>query len=133
LNQVQGDRYGEENNMKEIIAIIRPCKNYETKNLLAQKGFFALSSYQVFGKGRGAPPSVVINDVGDEHKEIHIPQMHAKTLIDMYVRDGDVESVIDIIVKANKTDTHGDGKIFIVPCEDACRIRTGEKSENAIL
>ncbi|MDR3112837.1 MAG: P-II family nitrogen regulator [Endomicrobium sp.] len=119
--------------MKEIIAIIRPCKSYETKNLLAQKGFFALSSYQVFGKGKGAPSGAIINDVCGEHKEINAPQMHAKTLIDMYVRDADVESVIEVIVKANKTDTHGDGKIFVLPCENALRIRTGEKKDEAIL
>ncbi|MDR2427177.1 MAG: P-II family nitrogen regulator [Endomicrobium sp.] len=119
--------------MKEIIAIIRPCKSYETKNLLSQKGFFALSNYTVFGKGRGAPTSVVINDIGEEHKEINAPQMHAKTLIDMYVRDCDVQTVIDVIIKANKSDTHGDGKIFVIPCEDAYRIRTGERKDSAIL
>ncbi|MDR2192783.1 MAG: P-II family nitrogen regulator [Endomicrobium sp.] len=119
--------------MKEIIAIIRPCKSYETKNLLAKKGFFALSNYQVLGKGKGAPGGAIINDVEDERKQICAPQMHAKTLIDMYVRDCDADEVIDIITKANKTDTHGDGKIFVIPCENALRIRTGEKKDEAIL
>ena len=119
--------------MKEIVAIIRPCKSYETKNLLAQKGFFALSNYQVFGKGKGAPGGAVINDVEDEHKEIRAPQMHAKTLIDAYVRDCDVDLVIEIIIKANKTASHGDGKIFVIPCESALRIRTGERKDEAIL
>jgi len=119
--------------MKEIIAVIRPCKGYETKKLLAQRGFFSLSSYQVLGKGKGAPSGAVINDVEDEHKEIRAPQMCAKTLIDMYVRDKDVDSVLEIIVKANKTDSHGDGKIFVIPCENALRIRTGEIKDEAIL
>jgi nitrogen regulatory protein PII len=119
--------------MKEIIAIIRPVRSYATKNALAAKGFFALSNYPVLGKGKGVSVPAQIDDAAGENKEILAPQMHAKTLIDMFVRDGDVQSVIEIIVKTNKTDSHGDGKIFVLPCDGAQRIRTGEKNDEAVL
>jgi len=119
--------------MKEIIAIIRPAKSFATKNALADNGFFALSNYTVFGKGMGVSCTAEINDKEKEEKGILAPQMHAKTLIDIYVMDADVKTVIDTIVKVNKTDSHGNGKIFVIPCESICRIRTGEENENAIL
>ncbi|MDR1941226.1 MAG: P-II family nitrogen regulator [Endomicrobium sp.] len=119
--------------MKEIIAIIRPVRSYATKNALADKGFFALSNFTVVGKGKGVSAAAQINDINGEDKDILAPQMHAKTLIDIFVRDSDVDSVIEIIVKTNKADSHGDGKIFVLPCCNAQRIRTGEENDEAIL
>lgn len=56
----------------------------------------------------------------------------AKMQCEFIVRDEDVDCVTDLIISACRTGEVGDGKIFIIPIEDAIRIRTGERWESAI-
>ena len=55
-----------------------------------------------------------------------------KVLLTIFANDGDVRKISDAISKAAKTGNIGDGKIFISPCENAIRIRTGEEGNVAI-
>ena len=55
-----------------------------------------------------------------------------KAKIELVVEDADVERVIDVIMKAAFTGEVGDGKIFVIPVEEAVRIRTGERGKDAI-
>jgi nitrogen regulatory protein P-II 1 len=55
-----------------------------------------------------------------------------KVKVDVVVPDNLVNDVIDAIVKSAKTGRIGDGKIFVVAVEEAVRIRTGERGEDAI-
>ncbi|MGC9016444.1 MAG: P-II family nitrogen regulator, partial [Conexivisphaera sp.] len=55
-----------------------------------------------------------------------------KAKIELVVEDADVERVIDVITKAAFTGEVGDGKIFVIPVEEAVRIRTGERGKDAI-
>jgi len=55
-----------------------------------------------------------------------------KIKIELVVLDEDTSGVVDAIVRNVKTDSVGDGKIFIIPVEGAVRIRTGDANENAI-
>jgi nitrogen regulatory protein P-II 1 len=48
------------------------------------------------------------------------------------VKDADTDKVIDIICKFARTNSIGDGKIFIIPVSDAIRVRTGERGDAAI-
>lgn len=57
----------------------------------------------------------------------------AKRMIDMFVRDEDLQKLIDTVVEVNKTNHAGDGKIFVLPVNDAIRVRTGEKGIEAIM
>ncbi len=55
-----------------------------------------------------------------------------KVLITIFANDGDVKKIVEAISKSAKTGEIGDGKIFIAPCENAIRIRTGEEGTVAI-
>jgi len=56
----------------------------------------------------------------------------AKVKLEIVVRDEQVEEVVDAIMKAARTGEIGDGKIFITPVEEAIRVRTGDRGEDAI-
>ena len=55
-----------------------------------------------------------------------------KVLITIFANDGDVKKIAEAIAKSAKTGEIGDGKIFVAPCENAIRIRTGEEGQAAI-
>ena len=55
-----------------------------------------------------------------------------KVRITIFANDGDVKKIIEAIMKSAKTGEIGDGKIFVAPCENAIRIRTGEDGQAAI-
>ena len=55
-----------------------------------------------------------------------------KVLITIFANDGDIKKVVETITKTAKTGEIGDGKIFVAPCENAIRIRTGEEGTTAI-
>jgi nitrogen regulatory protein P-II 1 len=59
-------------------------------------------------------------------------EMVPKMKIDMVVRDGDAEKVVKIIRERAYTGNIGDGKIFVLPVEEAVRVRTGERGEEAL-
>ena len=58
--------------------------------------------------------------------------MLPKTKIELVVKDEEVEKAIDVIIKVARTNTIGDGKIFVLPVEEAVRVRTGERGDNAL-
>jgi nitrogen regulatory protein P-II 1 len=58
--------------------------------------------------------------------------MLPKLKLEVVVRDGAVESVIDAVIQASRTDNIGDGKIFVIPVEEAVRVRTGERGDVAL-
>ena len=58
--------------------------------------------------------------------------MVPKVKMCLVVADGEVEELIDIICTVAKTGEVGDGKIFVAPVEEAVRIRTGERGEDAL-
>jgi nitrogen regulatory protein P-II 1 len=65
---------------------------------------------------------------GDEYLMEMVPKMK----IDMVVRDADAEKVVKIIRETAHTGNIGDGKIFVLPVEEAIRVRTGERGEEAL-
>ena len=124
--------------MKEIYAIIRLNKVYDTKKSLEKIGFPYLTafSYRVFGRGKqkglidevsfAISPEVAESAKGGGMK--YIP----KRLLYLAVNDEDIARVVDAVIQANQTGHHGDGRIFVCPLEGAVRIRTGEKDAQAI-
>ncbi len=124
--------------MKEIYAIIRLNKVYDTKKSLEAIGFPSLTafSYRVFGRGKqkglidevsfSISPEVAESAKGGGMK--YIP----KRLLYLAVNDEDIARVVDAVIHANQTGHHGDGRIFVCPLEEAIRIRTGEKDAQAI-
>jgi len=61
-----------------------------------------------------------------------IPKFFPKTRVEVVAPDSQVEEIVNAILDVCKTGHPGDGKIFILPVEDAIRIRTGEKGEEAL-
>ncbi len=104
--------------MKKVEAIIRGNDFDRVKNALKGIGIVPLTAYPVQGRGvqGGVPPYDLL------------PKMK----IELVVKDEDLEKVINTIVMTARSGTPGDGKIFIIPVEEAIRIRTGEKGNKAL-
>jgi nitrogen regulatory protein P-II 1 len=112
--------------MKKIEAIIKPDMFSTVKLALAKAGYPSLTAYDV--KGRGKQSGIIETVEGKSIRADILP----KTKIEVVVKDEDATEVIDVIAKTAGTGTIGDGKIFVSTVEDAVRIRTGEKGNEAI-
>lgn len=113
--------------MKKVEAIIRPEKLHQVKDALDDLGFHGMNFIQV--TGRGAQRGVVHQGRGGEAVTV---DLLPKIKLEIVIRDADVEQVVKAIVGASRTGNIGDGKIFVVPVEDAIRVRTGERGESAL-
>ena len=113
--------------MKKIEAIINTFKLADVKDRLIAIGIGGMTVTEVkgFGYQRGHPEM----EIGPETVSDFLPKIKMETV----VPDSMVESVVEAIVSYSKTGYTGAGKIFIFPIEDAVRIRTGERGENAIV
>ncbi|MFP3263840.1 MAG: P-II family nitrogen regulator [Nitrososphaeria archaeon] len=113
--------------MKKIEAVVRLEKFDAVKGALEAEGFMGLTAYRVRGRGRQGGVRLQWRGVREFRVDL-IP----KVKIELVVDDGDVERVINIISRAAYTGEVGDGKIFVIPVEDAYRIRTGERGRDAL-
>jgi len=112
--------------MKKIEAIIKPFKMDDVKEALNEIGVQGMTITEVKGYGRQKG-----------HKEIYrgaeyIVDFVPKIKLEIVVSEDLAESVVETIQKSAHTGKLGDGKIFIVPIEQAVRVRTGEKGQDAI-
>jgi nitrogen regulatory protein P-II 1 len=112
--------------MKKIEAIIKPHRLDDVKDRLRQIGISGMTVYEVKGFGRTGGKTEVYR--GSSYVVDFVP----KARIEIVVKDSAVTEVIQAIITAAKTGKIGDGKIFVTPVEEAIRIRTGEKGEDAI-
>jgi nitrogen regulatory protein P-II 1 len=112
--------------MKKIEAYIKPFKLDDVKAALMEIGVRGMSVTEVRGFGRQKGHTELYR--GSEYKVDFLP----KTKLEVVVADDKVEQIIEIIQKVARTGQVGDGKIFIIPVEDAVRIRTGESGEGAL-
>lgn len=124
--------------MKEIVAIIRMNKVGVTKDVLSAAGYPAATFQKVLGRGkqRGLVGEVRVLDV-DKATEMLFSstamEFVPKRMITTVVDDKDVERVVNIIMAVNRTGQIGDGKIFVLPVDDAIRIRTKERGFEALV
>ncbi|WP_423793128.1 P-II family nitrogen regulator [Methanocaldococcus indicus] len=126
--------------MKEILAIIRPNKVSQTVKALEAVGFPALTIIKCFGRGKEKgyidaylPEGIDKEKIIEEGEKLGLKIKYIpKRMLSIVVNDEDVPLVIGIITKINRTGKPGDGKIFVIPTEEAIRIRTGEFGEEAI-
>ncbi len=113
--------------MYKLEAIIRPEKLDDVKDALADAGFTGLNIVHV--TGRGIQKGIVHMGRGGETYTV---DMLPKVKIEAVVQDNEVERAVQAILKAAWTGNIGDGKIFVMPVEDAIRVRTGERGEIAV-
>ncbi|HKP60143.1 MAG TPA: P-II family nitrogen regulator [Polyangiales bacterium] len=112
--------------MKKVEAIIKPFKLDEVKDALGEIGIQGMTVSEVKGFGRTGGKKEVYR--GSAYVVDFVP----KVKIELVVSDTQVSQVIESIEKTAKTGRIGDGKIFVVEVEEAVRIRTGERGEDAV-
>lgn len=111
--------------MKKIEAIIRKSKFREVKDALHAVGVNFFSYWDVTGLGN-EKQGHVYRGISYSTSEIQ------RRYLSIVVNDEFVQPTIDAIAKAGSTDQIGDGKIFVLPVEEAYRIRTGEKGGKSL-
>src|SRR5215467_4161931 len=114
------------NPMKKIEAIIKPFKLEEVKDALAEVGVEGMTVSEVKGFGRQKGHTEIYR--GSEYTVDFLPKIKLEVVLD----DDTVEQAVAAIVKSAKTGKIGDGKVFVSTIEEAIRIRTEEKGEQAI-
>ena len=112
--------------MKKIEAIIKPFKLDDVKEKLAGIGIQGMTVSEVKGFGRQKGHTELYR--GAEYVVDFLP----KIKIEIAVDDDTAEKAVAAIVDAAHTDRIGDGKIFVLPPEEAERIRTGERGSEAL-
>ena len=112
--------------MKKIEAIIKPFKLDEVKDVLGEIGAQGLTISEVKGFGRQKGHTELYR--GAEYVVDFVP----KIKLEIVVADDMVEVVVNAILKTAHTGRIGDGKIFVLPVEEAVRIRTGERGDSVV-
>jgi nitrogen regulatory protein P-II 1 len=112
--------------MKKIEAIIKPFKLDDLKEGLGELGITGMTISEVKGFGRQKGHTEIYR--GAEYMVDFIPKVKVETVVSSDM----VDTVIEKIISSVQTGSIGDGKIFVIPVEKICRIRTGETDENAI-
>ena len=112
--------------MKRIDAVVRREQFGKVKQALAA---ISCPGMMVFTfRGHGKQGGLTETYRGRQFKVDLLP----KVLLTIYANDGEVKKIVDTIVKSAKTGEIGDGKIFITPCENVIRIRTGDEGQSAV-
>jgi len=112
--------------MKKIEAIIKPFKLDEVKEVLHEIGLQGITVLEAKGFGRQKGHTELYR--GAEYVVDFLPKVN----IEIVVHDGMLERAVEAIQQAAQTGRIGDGKIFITPVEEAIRVRTGERGDDAI-
>ncbi|ELZ40938.1 Rh family protein/ammonium transporter [Halorubrum saccharovorum DSM 1137] len=119
-----GEEAGSE--IKMVTAVVRPDKLGAIKQALAEINAPSLTVTNV--SGRGSQPA----KTGQWRGEEFTVDLHQKVKIDVVVADIPADEVADAIADAAKTGEPGDGKVFIMPVEDALQVRTGTTGPEAV-
>jgi nitrogen regulatory protein P-II 1 len=112
--------------MKKIEAIIKPFKMEDVKDALTEAGVEGMTVSEVKGFGRQKGHTEIYR--GSEYTVDFLP----KVKFEVVLPDDRVQRAVDAIVQAAKTGKIGDGKVFVLPIEDAVRIRTEERGDTAV-
>ena len=112
--------------MKIIEAIIREERLEPVKKSLEELGYFGMTITEVGGRGR--QKGIPLKWGAREFRVEFLPKLK----VEVVVLDEDLSPALNAIVRSARTGEIGDGKIFIIPVENAIRIRTGDTGGNAV-
>ena len=112
--------------MKLILAVIRPDRLDEVKDALQDIDVGGLTSVDAQGFSRQGGRTEIYR--GAEYQVDFVP----KVQVEVMAEDDRVQEIVDVILKTARTGKVGDGKILVLPVEQAHRIRTGEAGADAI-
>jgi nitrogen regulatory protein P-II 1 len=112
--------------MKMVMAYIRHEAFEPIRTELLNQGFPSLSITEVKGSGRQ-------RGITERYRGAELTNyLRPKVKLECVVDDGDVETIIHTVLKHARTGAVGDGKLFVMPVEEAYRIRTGESGEETL-
>jgi nitrogen regulatory protein PII len=112
--------------MKLVIAYVRHEAFEPIRAELLQLGFPSLSITEVKGSGRQ-------KGITERYRGAELTNyLRPKLKLECAVADGDVQTIVDTILRHGRTGAVGDGKVFVLPMEEANRVRTGESGEEIL-
>jgi nitrogen regulatory protein P-II 2 len=112
--------------MKLVTAIIKPFKMDDVRSALSEIGVQGITVTEVKGFGRQRGHTELYR--GAEYVVDFLP----KVKLEIAAADGQVDGIIDAILKSAITGKIGDGKIFVSNLDQVIRIRTGDTGEAAV-
>ncbi len=115
-----------EQTMKLIVAVLKPFKLDDVKEVLKNLGVQGMTLTEAQGFGRQRGHTEVYR--GAEYEVDFVPKIRIEVLVD----DGQTEEVVDAIVSSAATGKIGDGKVWVIPVETVVRVRTGERGVEAL-
>lgn len=120
--------------MKEIFAIVRMNKMNQTKKALSEAGISSITARDALGRGKGLVDVQLLEGAEKGYEEAisqlgQTQRMIPKRAMIIVVPDELVDKTVNTIIQVNQTGKSGDGKIFVMPCLDAIRVRTGESGD----
>lgn len=113
--------------VKKIETIIRPEQFPRLRKKLEEVGINGLTVSEVAGCGQQRGQQALFRGTSYEIKLL------PKVKVEMVIESESIDEIIQIIESTCSTNTVGDGKIFVLPIENAVRIRTGESGKEAIV
>ena len=120
--------------MKEIVAVVRMNKMNQTKRALSEAGISSITARDALGRGKGLVDVQLLEGAEKGYEEAisqlgQSGRMIPKRAILVVVPDELVDRTVKTIIQVNQTRKSGDGKIFVMPCLEAIRVRTGERGD----
>ena len=112
--------------MKMVMAYIRHEAFEPIRTELLNLGFPSLTISEVKGSGRQ-------KGITERYRGAELTNyLRPKIKLECGVAEGDVQTIVDTILKHARTGAVGDGKVFVLPVEEAYRVRTGEAGEDVL-
>jgi nitrogen regulatory protein PII 2 len=123
--------------MKEVVAIVRMNMMNKTKRALAEAGLGSITARNALGRGKGVVDLQLLQGAEHGYEEAIAQLGQSQRLIPkrallMVVNDDLVEKAVQTIIETNQTGKSGDGVIYVLPCMEAVRVRTGERGEDTL-
>ena len=112
--------------MRLVTAIVKPFKLDDVKAALTELGLTGMTVTEVRGFGRQRGHTEVYR--GAEYTVDFVPKVRVEILVD----DAEADRVVERLIDTARTGQIGDGKVWVVPVENAWRIRTGEVGTDAL-
>ncbi|MBN1953295.1 MAG: P-II family nitrogen regulator [Bacteroidales bacterium] len=124
--------------MKTILAILKIDTMNETKKALSDAGLPSFTATgRVYGRGKGTYDAKVMEGVRENRPEALAllgpePRLRPHRMITLMVPDSKVKVAVKALMQSNSTGQPGDGKIFVLPANEAISVRTGEKGDSVL-
>jgi nitrogen regulatory protein PII 2 len=123
--------------MKEILAIVRINMMNQTKRALTEAGISSVTARDALGRGKGLVDLQLLKGAERGYEEAisrlgQNGRLIPKRVLLIVVPDELVDRTVKTIIRVNRTGKSGDGAIFVMPCLDAVRVRTGERGDAAV-